>query len=324
MSEVQVNRNYKDTVFRVIFGEYKEHALELYNALNRTNYTDVDDLRIITLEDAIYIDVKNDVGYIFHDVMTLIEQQSTFSPNMPLRGLDYFASSLKEYISETYEKPSVIYTDIQVRVPTPKYYVLYNGKEEQPEELELRLSDAYDGAGDVEVIAHMLNINIGHNGSLLDACEPLRGYSELVSRIRANKDKGMSDREAVDMAVDSCISGGILVDVLKKERDKVASILLRGLTEEEKKEVERLNHEYHIELATKEGLEKGMAEGLEKGMAEGIEKGMAEGLERGIEKGKFEAAYRLEASGLANEAKACEILGVSLDEYKKYKQEQLT
>ena len=182
-----------------------------------------------------------------------------------------------------------------MHIPTPKYYVFYNGKDEQPEERELKLSDAYEGEGDVEVIAHMLNINIGHNDSLLNACEPLRGYSELVSRIRASKDRGASDREAVDKAVDSCISDGILSDILKKERDKVASLLLRGLTEEEKKEVERINREYHIELATKEGLEKG------------------------IEQGRFGAVDRLVEEGILDEARACEILGVSLDDYKKYK-----
>ena len=350
MPDTKVNRTYKDTVFRVIFGEYREHALALYNAINKTDYTDVDELKIITLEDALYIGVKNDVGYIFHDVMALIEQQATFSPNMPLRGLDYFASSLKEYISEKYDKPSILYTERLVRIPTPRYYVLYNGREDQPEEQELRLSDAYDGEGDVEVIVHMLNINIGHNDSLLNACEPLHGYSELVSRIRANKAKGMTDREAVDKAVDSCISDGILVDVLKKERDKVASILLRGLTEEEKKEVERINREYHIELATKEGLEKGMAEGLEKGMAEGLEKGMAKGLEKGMAEGleqglkqgleqgleqglkqglkqgreeaKYEAVDRLVAAEDYDAKRACEILEVSFDDYMQYKKKE--
>ena len=91
----------------------------------------------------------------------------------------------------------------------------------------------------------------------------------------------------------------------------MASILLRGLTEEEKKEVERINREYHIELATKEGLEKGMAEGLEKGMAQGIE--------QGIEQGRFGSVDRLVEEGILDEARACEILGVSLDDYKKYK-----
>ena len=99
----------------------------------------------------------------------------------------------------------------------------------------------------------------------------------------------------------------------------MASILLRGLTEEEKKEVERINREYHIELATKEGLEKGMAEGLEKGMAEGLEKGMAQGIVQGIEQGRFGSVDRLVEEGILDEARACEILGVSLDDYKKYK-----
>ena len=178
MAGRKVNRKHKDTLFHIIFGQHKEHALALYNAINNTDYDDVEELKIVTLEDALYIDIKNDVGYIFHDVMTLIEQQSTYNPNMPLRGLGYFADSLKEYVSEAFRKTSIVYSDRQIHIPTPRYYVLYNGGREQPESTELRLSDSYDGKGDVEVTAHMLNINIGHNKSLLDACEPLWGYSE--------------------------------------------------------------------------------------------------------------------------------------------------
>ena len=40
MSETKVQRNYKDSFFRMLFKD-KENLLSLYNALNGTDYTDV-------------------------------------------------------------------------------------------------------------------------------------------------------------------------------------------------------------------------------------------------------------------------------------------
>ena len=311
MSDNNVNREYKDTLFRLIFGEHKSYALALYNAVNHTDYTDESELKIKTLRDALYVDVKNDVGYVFHDVMNLIEHQATFNPNMPLRGLGYFADMYKEYISEVFKDSSGLYSDKRIHLPTPRYFVLYNGVREMQDDLDLKLSDAYDNAGDIEVIAHMLNINKGHNRALLDGCRPLKDYAELIDRIRNYKAQGCSNEEAVSRAMHSCIKDGVLEEVLRRERDKVENILIRGLTEEEKKKLERLNQEYYRE----EGLAKGMEEGLAKGMEEGLAKGMEEGLAKGRKATKLEDVDKLVASGVMDAAKACEILGVPYDEY---------
>lgn len=286
MPEKKVNRKHKDTLFRVIFGEHKDHALALYNAINKTDYTDVDQLKIISLEDALYIDIKNDVGYLFHDVLNLIEHQSTFSPNMPLRGLGYFADIYQRYVSDTYGDSAAVNSSRLLKLPAPKYYVFYNGETAREEETELRLSDAYNGAGDLEVVAHMVNINKGYSRALLDACEPLYGYSELIARIRSNKEKGLSIDESVQTAMESCIEDGILEDILRTERDKVANILYRGLTEAEKKKLARLELEY------------------------------AE--ERGRSEARFEDVDSLITSGLAAKEKACEVLGVPLEDYNAY------
>ncbi len=94
MTDAKVNRKYKDRLFRLRFGTeaYKEDMLSLYNALNKTAYTDVEDLSITTIEDAIYICMKNDVSLLLDGNLSLWEQQSTLNPNMPLRGLMYFGN----------------------------------------------------------------------------------------------------------------------------------------------------------------------------------------------------------------------------------------
>jgi len=137
MATTYANREYKDTVFRMIFKE-KEALLSLYNALNHTNHTDVKDLEINTLENAIYMNVKNDISFVFASYLNLYEHQSTFNPNMPLRNLFY--------IARLYERMVIgknIYGSRKIELPAPRFVVFYNGRENYPERMILKLSDAY-------------------------------------------------------------------------------------------------------------------------------------------------------------------------------------
>ncbi len=74
-----VNRIYKDSLFKHIFGNenYKGFTLALFNAINGTNYTNPDDVKITTLKDVLYVNVHNDVAFILNDTLSLYEQQST-------------------------------------------------------------------------------------------------------------------------------------------------------------------------------------------------------------------------------------------------------
>ena len=92
-NEIHVARNHKDRLFRMIFREKKE-LLSLYNAVNGTSYTNAEELEIVTLENAIYMNMKNDLAFIMDSYLNLYEHQSTYSPNMPLRDLFYIAKEL--------------------------------------------------------------------------------------------------------------------------------------------------------------------------------------------------------------------------------------
>ena len=87
---VHVNRQYKDRLFKLIFRDKKD-LLQLYNAVNNTEYDNPEDIEVNTLEDVIYMGMKNDVSFLLTDILNLYEHQSTFNPNLPLRGLLYFA-----------------------------------------------------------------------------------------------------------------------------------------------------------------------------------------------------------------------------------------
>lgn len=128
MKETHVQRNYKDTMFRMLFKE-KENALDLYNALNKTAYTDTDKLEITTLENAIYLNYKNDISFVFEYELMLYEHQSTVNRNMPLRDLIYVTEVLQGRI----EKED-LYDRTMIKLPTPRFVVFYNGMELQPED----------------------------------------------------------------------------------------------------------------------------------------------------------------------------------------------
>ena len=89
-----VNRKYKDSLFRLIFSD-KEGALELYNALNHSHYADPEMLEITTIEDVIYMGIKNDVSFLVEGKMHLLEEQSSWSEIMPLRGCFIFQICIK-------------------------------------------------------------------------------------------------------------------------------------------------------------------------------------------------------------------------------------
>ena len=185
-SNVPVVRNYKDSIFRMIFRE-KQASLNLYNALNQTDYHDLDALEINTLENAIYLGRRNDVSFIIYGDLNLYEHQSTVNPNMPLRSL--------LYLSSIYSKMVIgqnLHGSKQVRIPRPHFVSFYNGLEEQPEIQRLKLSDAYEDASwprsendcTLELDVLMININEGNHRELMEKCKELNEYTIYVERVR--------------------------------------------------------------------------------------------------------------------------------------------
>ena len=244
--DIHVNKKYKDTVFRKLFGENRENALSLYNAVNGTTYTNPDDLEYTTLEDVIYMKYKNDLSFLIDKTLSLYEHQSSYNPNMPLRGFLYYADLYRKLI----HRSERLYGKHLLKIPRPHYIVFYNGSEKDMEEERRtrRLSDAFEtdtGAGEYEWTATMININSGKNESIMDSCHVLYEYAVFVAKIKRYRDS-MELKEAIDLAVRECIEENILRDFLEQHRREVCD---------------------------KEGREEGLAEGLEKGLAKGLAKG---------------------------------------------------
>ncbi|MBO5208455.1 MAG: hypothetical protein J6B68_03825, partial [Lachnospiraceae bacterium] len=164
----KVHKQFKDRLFRFLFEEDKEALLQIYNALNGTDYQDASQLQVVTIENAVYIVMKNDLAFVLAGTMNLYEHQSTYNPNMPVRFLIYLASEYQKVVQEAEES---LYGARQIMLPTPQCVVFYNGEKDMPEEQILRLSDAFENKkqeADVEVKVRMLNINYGHNKELME------------------------------------------------------------------------------------------------------------------------------------------------------------
>ena len=281
-----VQRNYKDTVFRMLFRE-KKNLLSLYNALNGTNYTDVDDLEITTLENAVYMNYKNDISFVFDFELLLYEHQSTCNPNMPLRDLLYVSRVLQNRI-----RNENLYSKSLVRIPAPRFVVFYNGTDVQPEQQTLCLSDAFEKRQEepsLELSVTVYNINPGYNRELLEACRLLREYAQYVEHVRSYTEE-LPLSEAVEKAVDDCIRNGILNEFLSRNRAEAIEVSIFEYDEEkhmrsERKEWREIGREEGRSEGRAEGLKEGHAEGLKEGHAEGHKAGQAEGLKKGYAEG---------------------------------------
>lgn len=227
---IRENRKYKDSLFRMVFKK-KEDLLDLYNAINGTSYSDVDDMEVNTLENVLYISMKNDVSFVIGCSMSLYEHQSTKNANMPLRGLFYFARLYENYVTEN---GLDIYSSKLQKIPTPQYIVFYNGTKKEEDERILKLSDAFmKEGGCLECEVRLLNINYGHNRELMEKCRRLEEYAIFVSRVRYyTKKESLSLKKAINLAMNECIKEGILIDILTKQRNEVFGVILSTFNKE--------------------------------------------------------------------------------------------
>ena len=274
-AENTVNREYKSSIFAMLFHD-KRKLLELYNAISRTELTDPDLLKIVTLENAIYMGLKNDLSFIVLEIrLYLYEHQSTPNPNMPLRDLLYVADEFSDLT-----KDMNLYSSRRIRIPSPHFFVFYNGEEERPDREVLRLSDMYykkEEDPSLELKAVVLNINKGHNPELMETCRTLREYAEYTDLVRRYA-KETPLEEAVERAITECIREGILEDFLRKNRAEAMKVSIYEYDAQKHIEMER-------EENYKEGYQAGKDEGYRAGKDEGYQTGKDDGYRSGQDAG---------------------------------------
>ena len=291
-------RQYKDNVFCLLYRD-KNNLLDLYNGLNDTNYTNVDDLTVTTLKGGVYMKYKNDASFVFGQDLYMFEQQSSRNPNMPLRFLHYLSDVYRQMYTN-----SDLHRSTLLKIPVPHFVTFYNGKQPLAAESILRLSDMYEKKIDypeLELMVRVININTANNAGnksrtfnsnindnsvsnsnihtysseFLSKCETLKDYMIFVNKVRVKTDVEKIDiRTAVTEAVDECIAENVLSEFFRNHREEVITVSIYEYDEEG-----------HLEIVKEEGRQLGIAEGKQLGLAQGRQIGFNEGKQLELTKG---------------------------------------
>lgn len=258
VSSSNINKKYKDSFFKSLFSD-KRSILDLYNAIEGTSYTYDTQVDIITLEDVAYKNRMNDLCFtIDNKFVILIEHQSTINQNMPLRFLLYAAREYEKILND-----DNVFKRGLIKIPTPEFIVLYNGKDKFPKRKTLQLSDAFKVQQDnpaLNLIADVININYDENTEIVSRCEKLKGYSYFIYLVTKYEQEGYRLEKAINKAADQCIKEGILTEYLSKNLSEVRNMLTT-----------EWDYDTDIRVNRQEAKEEGLQEGLQKGLQKGIQ-----------------------------------------------------
>ena len=300
-------RQYKDNVFCLLYRD-KNNLLDLYNGLNDTNYTNVDDLTVTTLKGGVYMKYKNDASFVFGQDLYMFEQQSSRNPNMPLRFLHYLSDVYRQMYTN-----SDLHRSTMLKIPVPHFVTFYNGKQPLETESILRLSDMYEKKIDcpeLELMVRVININTGaiinqklldtekndiingtnqsddfdksnkninvgnatnshtYSSEFLSKCETLKDYMTFVNKVRVK-----TDVEKIDIrtAVTEAVDECIAENVLSEFfRNHREEVITVSIYE--------YDEEGHLEIVKEEGRQLGIAEGEKLGIIKGEEKERSNGI----------------------------------------------
>lgn len=249
------NREVKSSAFTTYFSEPK-NAAALYSALEGIEVTP-EDIHFTTLEGVLFVARKNDMAFsVKNRVLVISEHQATVNSNMPLRDVIYYGRTMEKLID-----PKAVYRRKQIPIPTPEFFVFYNGNEPFPSEKTLKLSDAYLDKCDspmLELTVKVININLPQGHALLAQCRPLYEYSWFIQRIREYIKGGMNRDDSITRAINDCETEGIMVDFVREHGTEAVNMLFT---------------EFNMEDALEVRYEEGVEDGIERGTKIGIERG---------------------------------------------------
>lgn len=235
------NRTYKDSVFVDLF-KRKENFLSLYNSIHKTNLKLEDtQMELKEIPQSVYKTFNNDVSMLVNGrLIVMVEHQSTINENMPLRFLEYLVKLYNAMIPSRARYQNTIY-----KIPTPEFYVFYNGLKSYPLETSLYLSDAFLEKVEcppLELTVKVFNIgpNAGKNNSAeslssdfmqiksqlqnFQDCDILKQYIGFVECIRELAVP--NDFESYRLAIETAISKGYLPEYLKTHSIEVVNMFL--------------------------------------------------------------------------------------------------
>ena len=292
---VKPNREYRNSVFVDLFsrqGAFSiRNIISLYNALHDEKIDEKTIVKFVYLANVLYHKLKNDVSCIIDGkILVLIEHQSTINENMPLRCLEYVVELYKQILDSESK-----YGKRLIKIPTPEFYVLYNGTAEYKAREILYLSKSFmQEQKDIklELKVEVININHSDNKEFLSSCKILKEYKEFVDKVvEYTREYG---KDGFDMAIEYCINHGILEPYLKENSKEVRNMLTT-----------EYNYETELRVVKREAREEGINEGMRKGRMEGMMEGREEGLvttATRMKNNSFDVPTIMKITGLSREA----------------------
>ncbi|MDR0759799.1 MAG: hypothetical protein LBF74_06770 [Treponema sp.] len=268
---------YKDSLFRSLFNN-RTAFLSLYNAVSGKNYDENTDVLINTLPETLFTMRKNDVsGIIAGKLVLAAEHQSSLNENMPLRFLSHSARLFENCITDK----SAVYREKLIKIPRPEFIVLCKDPAMKEDIQTLKLSDAFEDGGDVnlELFVTVININEGFNQAILEKCPLLRGYITYIDRVEAAQKRLAKENPAMTRV--QCREKAIADSISYCKEHNILKDFFENLSPEE---VNMLTAEWNLEDAIKVAREESWERGVERGREEGWEKGIEKGIEKGREK----------------------------------------
>lgn len=241
------NREVKSSAFTVYFSD-PENAAQLYSALSGETVSP-SDIEFRTLEGVLFVARKNDMSFTVRNrILVISEHQSTLNLNMPLRSAIYYGRTMEKLID-----PRALYRRKKILIPTPEFYVFYNGDEPCPPEKILNLSDAYLEKplnSMLELSVKVININLPEGHTILEQCRPLYEYSWFIQRIKDYMTAGLERDNAITLAIKDCEHDGIMSDFVSEHGSEAVNMLFT-----------QFNMEDALEANYEEGFEDGILRG---------------------------------------------------------------
>ena len=259
----RVKRTYKDSLFCDIFHR-KIYLQDVYRGLSGREIP-LKEIRLMTLQGTFFNDEKNDVSFLAgKQQIVLMEHQSTWNENMPLRMFWYIAKLYRKQVPK--DAP---YRTRRICLPAPCFYVFYNGLDSAPDEWEMRLSEAFEGENaSMELCVKAYNINELPGSWILERSRALKGYSVFVAQVRRRTAEGKSLEEAVRQAIHYCVGQDYLAEYFhEREMEEVFDMV---------------SFKWDPELAKRVQMEEAREIGMERGLEQGMKQGMKQGLEQGV------------------------------------------
>ena len=253
---METKTTYKDSLFRAIFND-RERLARLYKALSG-NEVSPEEITINTLSGVFMNDIKNDISFLVGNrLIILLEHQSTWNPNMPLRFLWYLSNLYRDLVDK-----DIVYKGMLLQIPAPEFYVLYNGTRDVPYFQKLKLSDAFAMPSScLELTADCYNINYAESKEVLERCHDLMAYSTFIAKVREYVKEGSTLFDAIKKAIRYCESHELMADYFQNHESEV---------------LDMVNFEWNADRAKEVAREEGRVEGREEGRAEGRIEGSIE------------------------------------------------